>query len=106
MGSFEDTIKDIAEKGGFLSKEMWEAALNGLTATAPIFEKFFKAMDFEGKGAVHAAIYMRDIHMAICAMRYVADHARDKVRFVQLNDDDYAKAEEYIKNMIGERIDS
>jgi hypothetical protein len=99
-----ENIDDIVQKANFISKELWEAAINGLMAATPIFEKFFKSMDFDGRGAAHAAIFLRDIHMAICAMQYVSEFARDKVRLAALNEEDYKKAQQYIAGLAKERM--
>jgi len=99
-------MQDYSEKniqsGTSLTKEMWELAINGLMAATPVFERFFKAMDFNGKGAENAEVFMQDMTLALAAMQYVAEYALDKVRFIPLTDTDINKAYEFMK----ERFDA
>jgi len=82
-----------------ISKERWEFAIAGLTASSPIIAQILKHDNLKDHGKEHSEEFIADIELAIAAMKYVAEFATDKVIFVPLEDTDYEAALKKLKDM-------
>lgn len=67
-----------------LSKERWEDAAENVAQVAPMIAKWLEQQNFEGRGKEDAQEFMNDAQLAIVALKYVAEFASDKCRFVPL----------------------
>ena len=67
-----------------LSKERWNEAAENMEAVAPLIAKWLEKQNFEGRGKEDASEFMADAQLAIVALKYVAEFAADKCRFVPI----------------------
>lgn len=63
-------------------KNDWHEAAENLMQAGLMVAKYFRAMNFEGRGKEDADDWMADVTLACTALRYVAEFAADKCRMI------------------------
>lgn len=76
---------DEVKIGYELSKERWQEAAENMEQVCPMIAKWLERQNFEGRGKEDAKEFMNDAQLAIVALKYVAEFASDKCRFVPLD---------------------
>lgn len=76
---------DEVKIGYELSKERWQEAAENMERVCPMIAKWLERQNFEGRGKEDAKEFMNDAQLAIVALKYVAEFASDKCRFVPLD---------------------
>lgn len=69
-----------------LSKESWTNAAEALESVAPHIANFLLITNCDGLGKKDAEEFTGHMQMASMAMRYVAENATDKCRFIVIPD--------------------
>jgi len=69
-------------KDQVLSKEACEAAIERIEMAAEPVANVIKKTNYEGQGESDSGAYLMDMQLAISAMKYVAEFATDKCRFL------------------------
>lgn len=75
---------DEVKIGYEISKERWEEAAENMEQVAPMIAAWLKKQNFEGRGNEDAKGFMNDAQLAVVALKYVAEFASDKCRFLPL----------------------
>lgn len=75
---------DEVKIGYEISKERREEAAENMAQVCPMIAQWLERQKFEGRGKEDAKEFMNDAQLAIVALKYVAEFASDKCRFVPL----------------------
>jgi hypothetical protein len=70
--------------GYALPKERWESAAEHIQAIAPVMSAWLQKENADNMGKQDATDFTNDVLLAVTALRYVAENAADKCRFLPI----------------------
>jgi len=78
-------INPLADNSETLPKQIWLQAAENIGVIASLISDILKDINADGLGEKDAKDFENDMLLAVIAMRYVAEYATDKCKFVLIS---------------------